>query len=161
MILNSTRFGELEISDDHVFRFADGVPGFPGDKVFAYLPFGEADKSPFAYLQSANTPELTFLVADPFSFFNDYEILLPDEVAAQMGFSDDNPPQAYTIVTIPENMEEMTTNLLAPVLLNWRENTGWQVILEKVPYTTRHRLFPQGLNKDNMSSEAAHASTQP
>ena len=154
MILKSTRFGELEIADEQVFTFAEGIPGFPEDKQFAYLPFGELDKTPFAYLQSVDSPELTFLLADPFSFFHDYEINLSDELGEQMGFSDDNPPHVYTIVTIPEKMEEMTTNLLAPVLLNWQDKLGCQVILEKTPYTTRHRLFPHGLPK---KEEASHA----
>ena len=154
MILKSTRFGELEIADEQVFTFAEGIPGFPEDKQFAYLPFGELDKTPFAYLQSVHTPELTFLLADPFSFFHDYVINLSDELGEQMGFTDANQPQVYTIVTIPEKLEEMTTNLLAPVLLNWKDKRGCQVILEKTPYTTRHRLFPHGLPK---KEEVSHA----
>ena len=158
MILHSLRFGDLEITEDHVFHFTEGIPGFPDDKAFAYLPFGEKDKSPFAYLQSLDTPELTFLVADPFSFFSDYMVPLTDDFAAELEFSNDNPPQIYTTVTIPEKLENMTTNLLAPILLNWQTKTGRQVILEKTPYTTRHRLFPHGFDKENVGSEVSHAS---
>ena len=159
MILKSTRFGDLEIAKEQIFTFAEGIPGFPDDKQFAYLPFGNADKTTFIYLQSINTPELTFLLADPFSFFHDYVIDLSDELGSQLKFDSNNRPQVYTIVTIPEKTEEMTTNLLAPVLLNWRDKIGQQVILEKAPYTTRHRLFPNGFpkNANNASQEANHA----
>ena len=95
----------------------------------------------------------------PFSFFHDYVIDLSDELGSQLKFDSNNRPQVYTIVTIPEKTEEMTTNLLAPVLLNWRDKIGQQVILEKAPYTTRHRLFPNGFpkNANNASQEANHA----
>lgn len=158
MILHSTRLGELEVADEQIFCFSEGIPGFPEDKQFAYLPFDNAD-TPFVYLQSLHTPELTFLMTDPFQFFHDYVINLPDEASAQMGFDRENRPQVFTIITIPERTEEMTTNLLAPVLLNWRDKTGQQVILEKTPYTTRHRLFPNGFPKPETgaSKEANHA----
>lgn len=161
MRLTTTRFGEIEVPDECVFQFADGVPGFPVDKTFAFVPHDKDGESPFAYLQSANTPELTFLLADPFAFFADYEFSLPDDQAAQLGFTEGNLPAVYVIVSIPDKAEDMTANLLAPVLLNWRDKSGCQVIAEKTAYTTKHRLFPQGLAQETKQEENCHAGAQP
>ena len=37
----------------------------------------------------------------------------------------------------------MTTNLLAPVVINRHSREARQVVLEKTQYTTKHRLFPE------------------
>ena len=71
-------------------------------------------------------------------------IELADDLAKAIGVSKKMPPQVFAIVTVPEKMEEMTANLLAPIVVNPARRLALQVVLEKVPYTTRHRLFPNG-----------------
>lgn len=145
MLIQSTRFGEIEVSEDKLLQFPHGLPGFPEERGFAYLP--SADDNPFAFLQSTNEPDLTFIVVDPFAFFKDYEFSLDDQIASELGLSSDNPPQIINIVSVPANAEEMTANLLAPVIVNTQSRTAIQMVLEKTAYTTRHRLFPNGFEQ--------------
>jgi flagellar assembly factor FliW len=147
MLIHSTRLGELEVSDDMMIDFSYGVPGFPDEKTFVFLPYKE--ESPFAFLQSTAEPNLTFLVVDSFTFFRDYEFTLPDEIVAELGLSTDNVPQIYNIVRVPEKSEEMTANLLAPIVINMKDRKAMQIVLEMTPYSTRHRLFPDGLPKQS------------
>jgi len=142
MIIHSTQLGEIEVDDDKIISFPHGLPGFPEEKSFAFLPY-QVD-SPFAYLQSMEKPQLTFLVVDPFAFFKDYEFQLQDEIAQELGLSHPNLPQIINIVSVPQKTEEMTANLLAPIVMNVQSSTAIQVVLEKTTYTTRHRLFPGG-----------------
>lgn len=143
MIIQSTRFGELQISENEVLEFSNGLPGFPEEKSFGFLQY-EAE-SPFAFLQSITDPDLSFLVVEPFSFFTDYDVVIADAVVEELGLSDENLPQVVNVVRVPENTEEMTANLLAPIIINWRDHKGAQIILENKSYTIRHRLFPAGL----------------
>lgn len=145
MIINTTRFGEIDIPEEELLNFPQGLPGFPERKSYALLPY--KPESPFAFLQSADEPDLAFILADPFAFIKDYEFELDDGVAREFGFSKDAPPQVFNIVTVPENAEEMTANLVAPIVVNLRDRTAIQIVLEKTAYTTRHRLFPQGWPK--------------
>lgn len=140
MIIQSTRFGELDLPDDSILTFSHGLPGFSEEKTFVLLPYG--DDSPFAFLQSTVNPDLTFLLADPFAFFVDYQFELNDATAAELGLSDENPPQIWCVVSVPEKAEEMTANLIAPVILNRRDRQGRQIVLEVKHYTTRHRMLP-------------------
>jgi flagellar assembly factor FliW len=142
MVIESTRFGSLDIDDRDILSFPEGLPGFGAEKAFAFLPYGP--DSPFAFLQSVAEPNLTFLIVEPFAFFLDYQFVLPGEVEKALGLSKKNLPQIFAIVTVPEKLEEMTANLLAPLVVNAVKRIAVQVVLEKVPYTTRHRLFPQG-----------------
>ncbi|QDR81965.1 flagellar assembly protein FliW [Sporomusa termitida] len=143
MLIQSTRFGEIEIADSALIRFPAGLPGFPAEHAFAFLPY--QPDSPFAFLQSATDPDLSFVITDPFPFFKEYCFKLEDTIIAELGLADDNPPKIVNIVRIPEKTEEMTANLLAPIVINWVSRTAMQIVLEKSPYTVRHRLFPQGL----------------
>ncbi len=147
MKIKSTRFGELDIPAAAVLSFPHGLPGFNDEKEFAFIPY-QAD-SPFAFLQSMINPDLTLMVVEPFTFFPDYKFEIDDQTLGEFGLADDNPPQVFNVVRIPEQLAEMTANLLAPVLINWRDRRAGQIVLEKTGYTVRHRLFPRGLPKAN------------
>lgn len=139
--IKTARFGELEIQEDRIFYFADGLPAFEDEREFVILPFD--DDSPYSFLQSVATPELAFLMTVPFVFFPDYEFVLEDDVMAALAIKGSEDMQIYTLVTIPGgNIKEMTANLMAPVVINKKTREAKQVVLDKSQYTTKHRLFP-------------------
>lgn len=139
--IKTARFGELEIQEDRIFHFADGLPAFEDEREFVILPFD--DDSPYSFLQSVATPELAFLMTVPFVFFPDYEFVLEDDVMAALAIKGSEDMQIYTLVTIPGgNIKEMTANLMAPVVINKKTREAKQVVLDKSQYTTKHRLFP-------------------
>ena len=147
MQIKSTRFGEFEVSEELVVQFPEGLPGFEDQKQFAFLPYTvDEDNSPFAYMQAVQDPDLTLLLADPFLFFKHYSLNLNDEDAAQLGLSDsEETAGVYGVVAVPEKIDQMTVNLVAPIVVNWKQQKGMQIILNRSPYSTKHRLFPLGL----------------
>ncbi|AHF07808.1 flagellar assembly protein FliW [Desulfitobacterium metallireducens] len=146
MKIESTRFGELEVAEEQIINFPHGIPGFPDEKTFAYIL--QDDESPFSFLQSTTEVNLTFLLVNPFAFFNDYEFVLEDDIADELGLSSENPPQVFLIASAKEKLADMTVNLMAPVIMNRVNQTGRQVILDKSEYSIRHKLFPNGLRKE-------------
>ena len=147
MQIKSTRFGEFEVPEELVVQFPEGLPGFEDQKQFAFLPYTvDEDNSPFAYMQSVQDPDLTLLLADPFLFFKHYSLDLNDEDAEQLGLTDsEETAGVYGVVAVPEKIDQMTVNLVAPIVVNWKEQKGMQIILDRSPYSTKHRLFPLGL----------------
>lgn len=143
MKIESTRFGELEVKEEQIIHFPYGIPGFPDEKTFVHI--GQDAESPFSFLQSTTEVNLTFLLADPFTFIKDYEFVLEDDVAEALDLSSENPPQVFLIATVKEKLAEMTVNLLAPVVVNGVNRMGRQVILDKPEYSIRYKLFPNGL----------------
>ncbi|MFZ3372080.1 MAG: flagellar assembly protein FliW, partial [Desulfitobacteriaceae bacterium] len=87
-------------------------------------------------------------LADPFSFFDDYEFVLEDEVAKELELSRENPPRVFLISTVKGKLADMTVNLLAPLVINGINHTGRQVILNKPEYSICHKLFPDGLPQE-------------
>ena len=148
MIIQSTRFGQLEMDETEIITFPHGIPGFPEEKAFVLI--GSGLESPFSFLQSTVEANLTFLLADPFVFFKGYEFKIEDEVTDELGVSLENPPQVFVIATVKEKLEDMTANLLAPVVMNGQQRIGRQIVLEKAEYGTRHLLFPDGLPKQDV-----------
>jgi flagellar assembly factor FliW len=138
MIIQSTQFGEFNVAEEQVLKFPEGLPGFPEEKAFAFIPYG--DNSPLAILQSVTEPELTFFLVETFVFFPDYAFELDDQLAADYGFSPEHIPQVFSILTVRESIESSTANLAAPVVVNWQTRVAVQVVLERTPYSTRHPL---------------------
>lgn len=143
MNVKTTRFGEIEVPEECIIDFDGGVPGFPNETQYALFPY--EPESPFSIMQSITNPDLTFLLADPYRFYNDYAFELDDEIAAQMGFSGDNPPHVYTVATMRDKLEQMTVNLLAPIVINWPKRIGAQIIIENKYYSVQQLLFPEGI----------------
>lgn len=140
--INTLRFGELEIEEQDVVRFADGIPAFEDEHEFVVLPYEEG--TPYMFLQSMTTPELAFLMTDPFVFFPDYSFELDDENMEKMAINSMDDVLVCTLISVPRSgVADMTTNLLAPVVINRHTMQARQIVLEKTQYTTKHRLFPE------------------
>ncbi len=140
MIVQSTRFGELEVSDEQILDFPQGLLGFPEEKRYALMEY--KPDSPFYFLQSLADPDLTFLMINPFAFFNDYEFDMDDALMAEIGVAADNPPTVFNIATVKDKIENMTVNLAGPVLVNLRDRKAAQWVIEKTVFPTKYPLFP-------------------
>ena len=140
--INTLRIGELEIEEQDVVRFADGIPAFEDEHEFVVLPYEEG--TPYMFLQSMTTPELAFLMTDPFVFFPDYSFELDDENMEKLAINSMDDVLVCTLISVPRSgVADMTTNLLAPVVINRHTMQARQIVLEKTQYTTKHRLFPE------------------
>lgn len=141
MIIQSTRLGEIEVQENQILQFPKGIPGFAEERVFVLLSYQQG--SPFFILQSASDPDLAFVLIEPFAFFADYEFELDDEAVKELALSEQNRPEVYCIVTIPQNVTDMTANLVAPIIVSRATNNAMQLVLEKGVYTTKHRLLTE------------------
>ena len=138
---DTTRFGEIEVEEEKIVTFSGGIPAFSEETEFVILPYDE--ESPYYFMQSLKTPELAFILTNPFSFFPDYQIEIDDKSVKELEIVNQDNVALYTIVTIPNgSLRYMTANLLAPIVLNTENMKAKQVIMEKSNYKTKHRLFP-------------------
>lgn len=139
--VNTSRFGELEIDEARVVHFKNGIPAFEDEHEFIILPYDE--ESPYYFMQSLKTPDLAFLLTIPFLFFPDYTFEVDDNAMEELEIKEEDNVFYYTLITIPNHsIRYMTTNLLAPIVLNTTNMKAKQIVLEKTTYTTKERLFP-------------------
>ena len=139
--VNTSRFGELEIDEKRVVHFKNGIPAFEDEKEFIILPYDE--ETPYYFMQSLKTPDLAFLITVPFLFFPNYTFEIDDDSQAELEIEEKDKVLYYTLITIPNfSIRYMTTNLLAPVVINTKNMKAKQIVLERSTYTTKERLFP-------------------
>jgi len=150
MILKTRHFGELDINESDIIEFSRGIPGFETVKQFILINH-EEENSPFKWLQSVDSPRLAFVLINPFAVKRDYEIELDDETLNELEIKNESDVEVYSIVVVPEDMNKMTMNLQAPVVINWRTRKGKQVILDTDRYGVRHYVLEelQGRGENN------------
>jgi flagellar assembly factor FliW len=136
MIISTTRFGEITVEDDRLIRMPDGLLGF--EDVTAFCLIDHAPSSPFRWLQALERPELAFVVVNPFDFYADYEFDIPDNDVIQLGIINPQDVDVWTVVTI--SGEQVTTNLVGPIVVNRQNRQGKQLVLTNSGYGTRHAL---------------------
>ena len=96
-----------------------------------------------------NNTYISFLLINPWDFFDDYEIDLPKEELLKLGIdsSAEKKPAIYNIVTLDKVFKESTSNLLAPIVINLDNKKGKQFVLNDTKYTTKHKLFSKELGE--------------
>lgn len=142
--LQTLRFGEIEYDEDKVLHFPVGLIGFENFKKFILLP--HKGDSPFQWLQSQEDENLAFLVVDPFAFCPEYDFEIPDEDEKDLNLQEVKNMLVLTTAAVPpQTPKDITTNLLAPIVINTKENRGKQIILDtsRYDYSARHYLLKE------------------
>ena len=138
--VDTVRFGTIEVEEEKIVQFAQGIPAFEDEHAFVVIPYDE--ESPYFFLQSLQTPDLAFLMTVPYLFFKDYEFEIDDETQEKLALKNPDDVLVYVLLTIPHgSIKDMTANLMAPVIINAKTMQAKQLVLEKSKYTTKHRLF--------------------
>lgn len=137
MLIETTRFGKLDVDDDQTLSFPKGLLGFPRERRFVLIDAGESGA--FFWLQSVNSPELAFVVADPQPFVPGFHVPLKVEQAEDLGLGEREEPRVLVIVNKRDT--QLTGNLQGPLVVNARTRSGEQMVLSDRRYTTRQPLI--------------------
>lgn len=136
--IDSTRFGEIEIADEAVIEFPNGLIGLGGSRYTLLL---REESQPFLWLHSIDDPSLAIPVTNPAHFFSSYVVEISDEEAERIGISEPSDAAVYVTVRSSENVEDFRANLRAPILLVG--GRGYQVINEADGTSVRAPLFSE------------------
>ncbi len=140
MKINTTRFGEIEVSEKFVFDFSDPIIGYENERKYALVEHKE--NSAFRWLQSVNSPEIAFAITVPGFFGIDYSFELPETTQDVLGIKEAEDILSFNIVVIPrENPRKSTVNLLAPIIINIKNNKAGQIILNSNNFSVDYPLF--------------------
>lgn len=146
MKIQTKYHGEITIEETQIVHFENGLPGFFEENEFVILPLTE--EQVYFILQSVNTPELAFVITNPFLFYKDYEFKLEDGVIEKLGIKQAEDVQIFNILTIQDPFEKTTINLQAPIVINIQNKRAKQVFLNHESYTTREPLFQKSQVKE-------------
>ena len=133
VIVESSRFGTLEIEQSAVIEFPTGLIGLGGTR---WALVGDTTDGPFQWLHSLEDGTLALPVTNPWAFFPDYAVELSDADTAKLGTD-----EATVLVTVRAGAElsDFSANLRAPILV--AEGRGHQLINEVADAPVRAALF--------------------
>ena len=140
MLVESKAFGEIEVDQRQVLSFPTGLFGFEQHHEFALL---DAAQPPFYWLQSTTDREVAFVLLDPLVFRPDYTLDVDAAELADIGIDAGPDALCFAIVTIPENVSEMTANLQGPVVVNRHDRVARQLISHNPAWQVRHGVFEE------------------
>lgn len=143
MLIKTKHFGEVEIDEENILDFTEGIFGFEEEKSFVILIDQEAENSPFCWLQSLEEQEVSLPLINPLSYFPDYNPEVDGELVEKIGEPVVEDINLFTVVVVPEDIKKMTTNLKAPILVNIKTKKGMQVIAQDEVYSIKHNLYEQ------------------
>ena len=139
MKLSTKYFGEIDYNEDDIFHFPKGIFAFEEEKQFLLLPFSGSDGT-LLCLQSMATPQLAFVVMNPFALHPAYTPVLQTEELEELGVEDSTQLCYYVLCVVKNPVSTSTVNMKCPVVINDETRVCTQVILESEEYGMRHLL---------------------
>ena len=138
MVINTTRFGEIEIRDDAVLHFPQGLYGMEHLRRFCLLEHEKGGG--LFWLQAMDAPAVAMLVTDPFAYYPNYEVEIPDGAEQTLEAAAPTDIAVYTTITVAPDRSGIYTNLLGPLVINLLNRCGMQLIQDSRQYSTRHLI---------------------
>ncbi|MBP5197833.1 MAG: flagellar assembly protein FliW [Lachnospiraceae bacterium] len=135
-------FGEIEIDDDKIIYFENGIIGFPDLKHFTLLHDGEKGTGVgIRFLQSIEEPAFAMPVMDPLVVKPDYSPEVDDELLKVVGNITPDNMLVLVTVTVPSDITKMTVNLQGPFVINVAERKACQIIVDATEYPVKYPIY--------------------
>lgn len=137
-----TKFhGEIEIQSDQTWNFPKGIPGFEDENQFTLLTI--EDNSAFQVLQSMKTPEVAFIVANPYNFIENYSFEVDEPTIDLLNIEKEQDVFVLSVVSLKDPFETSTINLQAPLIFQTNTKKAKQMILNDNIFSMRHPIGEQ------------------
>jgi flagellar assembly factor FliW len=140
MVVQTSRFGAVELAESDIIAFPEGLIGF--DKLTKYVLLDDPNDEIFAWLQSCDDADVAFPVLEPELFTSNYampSMTKHDLMALQLPSMDK--ARIFTIVTIPDDPTQMSANMKAPIVINIDMRLARQCVLQDSQLAIRDPIF--------------------
>lgn len=140
MEVNTRIFGTIDIEEDKLIHFVNGIVGFPQLTTFALIHDNEKEGG-IQWLQSMQEPQFAIPVMNPLAVIEDYNPQVEDELLKPIGGLDPENMLVLVTVTVPSDLTKMTVNLRGPIVINAENKKACQVITEGEDYQVKFPIY--------------------
>lgn len=131
MRVETRLFGEIDIEDDKIITFPNGLVGFPDMKKFTIIyDEDKPGKNGIIWFQSLDEPQFAMPVMEPNAVVPDYNPTVNDELLAPLGELTEDNLYVLVSVTVPKDITKMTVNLKGPIVINTDTLLANQIVVE-------------------------------
>lgn len=143
MKLGTKLFGDIIIDDEKVVVFENGIIGFPDLRRFTLIYDEENQGGAINWLQCIDEPSFALPVLNPLLVKEGYDPFINDELLKPLGEITGENICVLVTITVPQDIEKLSVNLKAPIIINVEAKKGTQLIVEDdfpVKYEIYHIL---------------------
>lgn len=141
MKVNTTRFGELQVNNEDIIEFTEGLLGF--EKLAKFFVVDPGDSTLILWLQSIEDGSVAFPIIEPKIFKPDYVAkLLPADMNS-VKLENISDAKIYSILTIPSDITAMSANLKAPIVINNEKKIAKQIVLQDNKLTVKYEMYKE------------------
>ncbi len=142
MLVKTKHFGEIDLTEDKILTFENGIMGFEDFKRYTILFDSEDGEEPvISWLQSLDEETFAIPVVSPLLVKEDYNPVVEDEWLNSLGELTDENIVILLTITVPSDLEKMTVNLKAPFIINSDTRKGCQIIVENKDYEIKYNVY--------------------
>lgn len=128
--VNTRDFGEIDIENDKIFEFPEGIFAFEDYHKFALLsPLGSGTYP--MWLQSLEEKNICFIVFNPIDIMVNYSPKIDAATRKALGLNADDKISYLVIAVVPDDYKKTTINLKSPIIVNPNNGRAAQIILEE------------------------------
>lgn len=128
--------GIIDFNEEDVIVFKHGLPGFENLNKFVLMELDEC--FPFKILHSVEDENVGMVTISPFHVMSNYKIELSSSVLKELDIDNEEEVLVLSTVTLSSQISKITTNLKAPIIINLKNNLGYQIILDEDKYSIKH-----------------------
>ncbi len=142
MRLNTRLFGEIEVAEEKIITFPNGIIGFPDMTKFTLIYDEEQGTGAgIRWLQSLDEPAFAMPVMDPLMVKADYNPDVEEDLLSNIGKITGDNLLALVTVTVPADLTKMSVNLQGPIIINVDERKACQVIVDSELYPVKYPIY--------------------
>lgn len=141
MKANTRLFGEIDIEDSKIIKLKEGIIGFPDLQHFTLIHDEEKEgQGKIKWLQSMDDPAFALPVINPLEIKSDYQPVVSEEKLESLGNMPVESTFTLVTITVPKDIEKMSVNLKAPIIINMENLMGVQLIVED-DYPVKYMIY--------------------
>lgn len=141
MKANTRLFGEIDIEDSKIIKLKEGIIGFPDLQHFTLIYDEEKEgQGKIKWLQSMDDPAFALPVINPLDIKSDYQPVVNEEKLESLGSMPAESTFTLVTITVPKDIEKMSVNLKAPIIINMENLMGVQLIVED-DYPVKYMIY--------------------
>jgi flagellar assembly factor FliW len=124
MLVQTTRFGQIEANQEQVIVFPQGLIGFEACRHWLVVP--DPQNSDVAWLQSLSQAQVALPMVSPRKFAPDYKVMIPARQLSVLNLR--NSDRVFIMAVVSKSGKTLTANLRSPVVINLSKCLACQVI---------------------------------
>ena len=141
MLVQTKFFGEIDLPEEKIVTLERGLLGLEQYKKYTILYDCEKEEANISWFQSVEEPTLALPVIKPWLVKEDYDPVVEDELLTGLGDLTEENLVILLTMTVPEDIKQMSVNLMAPIIINADTRKGTQIVVENADYEVKYKIY--------------------